>query len=46
MDVQYRARLVTWGYTQIPLLDFTKNYSPVVTDVTLRDILHMWAINK
>ena len=27
-------------------VDSTKNYSPVVTDVTLRVILFMWLINK
>src|SRR6056300_1140278 len=30
----YRARLVACGYSQIPGVDFTENYSPVVNDVT------------
>ena len=32
----YRARLVALGYTQIPGIDYTENYAPVVNDVTLR----------
>ena len=43
---QFRACIVTQGYTQIIGVDFTKNCSPVVTDVTLRVILLMWLIKK
>ena len=43
---RFGVRLVVGGYTQIPVVDFTENYSPVVTDVTLRVILIMWLINK
>ena len=32
----YRARLVAKGFSQIPGVDFTDNYSPVVNDVTFR----------
>ena len=32
----YRARLVALGYSQIPGVDYTDNYAPVVNDVTLR----------
>ena len=45
-DVLPRARLVERGYTQILGVDFTNNYLPVVTDVTLCFILLMWLINK
>ena len=41
IDIKFRARLVVWGYNQIPGVDFTNNYSPVVTDVTLYVILLM-----
>ena len=30
----YHARLVAKGFSQIPSVDFTDNYSPVVNDVT------------
>ena len=42
---QFRALLVAQGYTQIPELNLTKIYSPVITDVTLQVILLMWLIN-
>ena len=45
-DGQFRACLVGQGYIQVPGIYFTNNYSPVVTDVTLRFILLMWLINK
>ena len=45
-DGQFRARLVTWVYNQMMGVDFTKNYSPVVTNVILRVILLIWLINK
>ena len=32
----YHARLVAKGFSQIPGVDFTDNYSPVVNDVKLR----------
>ena len=32
----YHARLVAKGFSQIPGVDFTDNYSPVVNDVTFR----------
>ena len=32
----YHARLVEKGFHQIPGMDFTDNYSPVVDDVTFR----------
>ena len=30
----YHARLVAKGFSQIPVVDYTDNYSPVVNDVT------------
>ena len=35
----YRARLVAKGFSQIPGVDFTDNYSPVVNDVTFRTVV-------
>ena len=35
----YHARLVAKGFSQIPGVDFTDNYSPVVNDVTLRVVV-------
>jgi hypothetical protein len=32
----FRARLVACGYSQIPGVDFTENYAPVISDVTYR----------
>ena len=46
IDGRFRARLVGCGYTQVPGIDFTENYSPVVTDVTLHIMLLMWLIKK
>ena len=45
LDDRFRARLVAQGYTQIPGVDFTENYSPVATNATLHTILLMWLIN-
>ena len=44
-DGRYRSRLVARGYTQIPGVDFTENYAPVMQDATLRLLLMMWAKN-
>ena len=30
----FRARLVALGYSQIPGVDFTDNFAPVINDVT------------
>ena len=35
----YHARLETKGFSQIPGVDFTDNYSPVVNDVTFRVVV-------
>ena len=44
-DGKFRARLVR-GHTQITGVDFTYNYSLVVTDVKICVILLIWLINK
>ena len=46
IDGRFRARLVGWGYIQVTGVEFTENYSPVVTDATLSVMLLMWLINK
>ena len=38
-DGKYRSRLVALGYGQIPGVDFTDNYSPVVSDIAVRILL-------
>ena len=38
-DGRYRARLVACGYSQIPGIDFSENFAPVINDVTFRIIL-------
>ena len=35
----YHARLVAKGFSQIPGMDFTDNYSPVANDVTFRAVV-------
>ena len=40
----HRARLVALGYSQIPGVDYTENYSPVINDTTLRIILVFYII--
>ena len=42
----YHARLVAKGFSQIPGLDFTDNFSPVVNDVTFRVLLTQMLIKK
>ena len=46
MGGQFMACLVVRSYTQIPVVDFTTNYSPVATDVTILAILIMRLIKK
>ena len=38
----YRSRLVALGYTQIPGVDYTDNFSAVVHEITMRIALIMW----
>ena len=42
----YQARLVAKGFGQIPGLDFTDIFSPVVNDVTFRVVLTKMIIKK
>ena len=37
---------MTCGYSQVPGVDYTENYSPVVNDVTFRIILTIWIIRR
>ena len=38
-DGKFRARLVACGYSQIPGVDFTENYSPVIHDISARILI-------
>jgi len=38
-DGVFQARLVACGYSQIPGVDFTENYAPVMNDVTWHILL-------
>jgi Reverse transcriptase (RNA-dependent DNA polymerase) len=38
-DGVFRARLVAFGYSQIPGVDFKESFSPVINDVVFRIIL-------
>jgi hypothetical protein len=43
-DGRYRARLVARGFSQVPGLDFTENFAPVMQDATLCVMLMIWAM--
>ncbi|KAI3694073.1 hypothetical protein L1987_77032 [Smallanthus sonchifolius] len=43
---RYKARLVAQGFTQIPGLDFTHTFSPVVKSSTIRVVLSLATINN
>ena len=38
-DGVFRARLVALGYNQVPGVDFTDNFSPVVSDATIKILI-------
>jgi hypothetical protein len=40
----FRARLVACGYSQIPGVDFSENYSPVVNDITFGLLIEIMII--
>jgi Reverse transcriptase (RNA-dependent DNA polymerase) len=42
----YRARLVALGYSQVPGVDFSENYAPVVNDITTRIMLVLKMVNN
>ena len=42
----FRARLVALGYSQIPGVDFTDNFAPVINEVTFRIMLVMMMVNR
>ena len=41
----FRARLVALGYNQIPGVDFSDNFAPVINDVSLRLMILLWLQN-
>ena len=45
-DGTYRARLVALGYSQIPGVDYTDNFTPVVHDVSFRIALARVMVEK
>jgi Reverse transcriptase (RNA-dependent DNA polymerase) len=42
----YRVRLVALGYSQILGVDFSKNYTPVINDITMRTMLVLKMANS
>ena len=38
--------MVACDYSEVPGVDYTENYSPVVNDVTFRIILVIWIIRR
>ena len=42
----YRARLVALGYSQVPGVDYTENYAPVINDITYRLLLVLFHLHK
>jgi hypothetical protein len=42
----YRARLVALGYSQIPGVDYSANFSPVINETTMRIVLLMMLKNN
>ncbi|KAL7577258.1 hypothetical protein ACA910_003579 [Epithemia clementina (nom. ined.)] len=45
-DGTFRARLVALGYSQMPGVDFSDNFAPVVNDVTFRIVLTRKLVEK
>ena len=45
-DGRFRARLVACGYSQIPGVDYTENYSPVIHDCTYRLLIVLQLLFK
>jgi Reverse transcriptase (RNA-dependent DNA polymerase) len=41
----YRARLCALGYNQVPGVDYSDHYAPVINDVSFRTVLMMWLLN-
>ena len=46
IDGTYRAKLVALGYSQIPGVDYTDNFAPVVHDVSFRIALARMMVEK
>ena len=44
-NITFRSRIVALGYGQIPGIDYTDNFSPVVGEVTLRICLILWVVH-
>ena len=42
----FRASLVALGYSQIPGVNFTDNFTPMINEVTFRIVLVMMMVNK
>jgi transposase InsO family protein len=40
----YRARLVALGYSQVPGVDFTDNFAPVINDISFRIMLILYSL--
>jgi Reverse transcriptase (RNA-dependent DNA polymerase) len=42
----YRACLCALGYNQVPGLDYTNNFAPVVNNITVNLVLLCWLANR
>ena len=44
-NARYKVRIVSKGYNQIPIVDFTNVFSPVVKDSSIRALLKIMAFH-
>ena len=42
---EFRSHLVALGYNQIPGVDYSDSYAPVINDATFRMVVVLWLLN-